>query len=159
MVSAVLSRLPYLFTLFVLLCALTPRPANASSPSEAGLDAVALSTMETKAAVAEPRERCFLYTELLHEWTELAGRNLAAGDDSAAALAMQHADSNAAKLKEAISRDSKRLKNAELLLEHSVHRLNDMVRVATMDQHDAMQAVLRHVSSVHDDLLAAVFTH
>ena len=168
MFSAVLSRLPLLFLLFVLVSVAVPPSAHAAAaaappafagPGEAVLDATELSTMEGKAAVAEPRERCFLYTELLHEWTELAGRNLAAGDDSAAALAMQHADSNAAKLKEAISRDSKRLKNAELLLEHSVHRLSDMVRVATMDQHDAMQAVLRHVSSVHDDLLAAVFTH
>lgn len=123
------------------------------------MDATSLADLEAKAAAAEPRERCYLYTELLHNWTELAGRNLAAGDAEAAIAAMQHADADAAKLKAAIGRDSKRLKNAEQLLEHSVHRLSDMVRVTSMDQREAMQAVFRHVSNVHDELLAAVFTH
>ena len=41
----------------------------------------------------------------------------------------------------------------------SVHRLSDIMRVSTLEQRDSMQAVLRRVSSVHDDLLAAVFAH
>ncbi|MGI4828956.1 MAG: hypothetical protein ACRYFU_12310 [Janthinobacterium lividum] len=135
------------------------RAMHASSPEEILMDAATLTTLELKAAAADPRERCFLYTELLHNWTELAGRNLASGDDNAAVLAMQHADADAAMLKAALGRDSKRIKNAEQILEHSVHRLSDMVRVTSMDQHDAMQAVLRHISSVHDELLAAVFAH
>ena len=127
--------------------------------SSASSSASRLSELEARAAQAEPRERCYLYTELLHEWTEVAGRSLAAGDTPNATLAMQHADANAAHLKDAINRDSKRLKNAELLLSHSVRRLSDMLRVSSEEQHDTVQAVLRHVSNVHDDLLAAVFTH
>ena len=123
------------------------------------MDANTLAALEAKAASAEPRERCFLYTELLHNWTELAGKSLAAGDEIAAVAAMRQADADAEKLKGALGRDSKRLKNAEQLLEHSVHRLSDMTRVTSMDQHEVMQAVLRHVSSVHDELLAAVFAH
>lgn len=119
----------------------------------------ALADMEARAAQAEPRERCFLYTELLHEWTEFAGRSLAAGDATSAANAIQHADANAARLRETINRDSKRLKNAELLMERSVHRLSDIMRVSTLEQRDAMQAVVRRVSNVHDELLAAVFAH
>ena len=133
--------------------------ARASSIEEPGIDAIALNDLESRAAAAEPRERCYLYTELLHEWTELAGREIAAGNEEAATFAMQHADADAMKLKTAIARDSKRLKNAEQILEHSVHRLSDMMRVTSMEQRDAMQSVLRHVSSVHDDLLAAVFAH
>ena len=138
---------------------LTPSPTLTLSIDEPLTDTAMLAAMEAKAAQAEPRERCFLYTELLHEWTEFAGRSLAAGDTEAAATAMQHADNSAVHLKEAIRHDSKRLKNAELLLEHSVHRLSDMLRVSPQEQHEAMQAVLHHVSSVHDDLLAAVFAH
>ncbi len=138
---------------------LAPGPTPFVSIDEPLLDTAMLAAMETRAAQAEPRERCFLYTELLHEWTEFAGRSLAAGDTEAAATAMQHADTSAVHLKETIQRDSKRLKNAELLLEHSVHRLSDMLRVSPQEQHETMQAVLRHVSSVHDDLLAAVFAH
>ena len=136
------------------------RTAHASSAvNESVSDAVALTDLETQAANAEPRDRCYLYTELLHNWTELAGREIVAGNDDAARLAMGHADADAEKLKAALARDSKRLKNAELILEHSVRRLSDMMRVTSMDQREAMGAVLRHMSSVHDDLLAAVFAH
>lgn len=138
--------------------ALVPSPAGLSI-DELVSQPSALAELEIKAAQAEPRERCYLYTELLHQWTEVAGRSLAEGDMPSAALAIQHADTNAARLKEAINHDSKRLKNAEQLMEHSVHRLSDMLRVSTLEQHDAFQAVLRHVSNVHDDLLAAVFQH
>ncbi len=156
---AVPSRLTLFLLVLLVVCAASPRQARASGPDETLMDAAALVDLESKAAAAEPRDRCFLYTELLHNWTELAGRAMAAGDESAATAAMQHADADVAKLKSTIDRDSKRLKNAEMLMEHSVHRLSDMLRVATMDQRDSMQAVLRHVSSVHDDLLAAVFSH
>ena len=139
--------------------ALFTLPVHASSVDEIPMSPSALTELETRAAQAEPRERCFLYTELLHGWTEVAGHSFAAGDESAAAEAMQHADADALHLKEAIGRDSKRLKNAELILEHSVQRLSDMLRVSTREQHDTVQAVLRHVSNVHDDLLAAVFSH
>ena len=142
-----------------LLLTFATTPARASNPDNEQFDAATLTSMESRAASAEPRDQCFLYTEILHGWTELAGRDMVAGDDSGFALAVQHADAAAGRLKTAISRNSKRLKNAELLLDHSVHRLSDMLRVSTLDQHDRMQAVLKHVSSVHDDLLAAVFSH
>lgn len=142
-----------------LLLLFVPPPASASGPDETAMDAATLASMENKVATAEPRDRLFLYTELLHGWTELAGREMLAGDDSAATLAMQHADADAAKIKAVMSRDAKRLKNAELLLDHSVRRLSDMLRASSMDEHDTMQTVLRHVSSVHNDLLAAVFAH
>ena len=138
---------------------LLPTAHASAAVTESFSDAAALADLETQAANAEPRERCYLYTELLHNWTEVAGREIAAGNDDAARFAMQQADADAAKLKVAIARDSKRLKNAELILEHSVRRLSDMMRVTTMDQREVMQTVLRHVSSVHDDLLAAVFAH
>lgn len=148
--------------LFATLCmpsvhALAPRY---DAPAEEAVTTTsALTQLELRASQAEPRERCFLYTELLHEWTEFAGRSLAAGDSTSAATAIQHADANAARLRETINRDSKRLKNAELLMERSVHRLSDIMRVSTLEQRDSMQAVLRHVSNVHDELLAAVFAH
>ena len=147
------------FACFLFACALGIPQARASGPDETLSDVNTLTGLETKAAAADPRERCYLYTELLHSWTELAGHSLAAGDESALGVAMVHADADAARLKVAIGHDSKRLKNAEQLLEHSVHRLSDMARAASMEQHDTLLAVLTHVRSVHDDLLAEVFAH
>lgn len=143
----------------VLLAGISARPALASGPTEPAFDASALTDLEQRAAAAEPKDRCFLYTELLHGWTELAGKEMSEGNDRAAAAALAHADDDTAKLKSTLANDSKRLKNAELLLEHTAHRLADMVRVASMDQHDSMQTVLRHLNSVHDALLAQIFAH
>ena len=143
----------------VLLAGISARPALASGPNESAFDASALTALEQRAASAEPKERCFLYTELLHDWTELAGRSMSDGNDVAAATAIAHADDDAVRLKSALAADSKRLKNAELLLEHTAHRLSDMVRVASMDQHDTMQTVLKHLNSVHDAMLAQIFAH
>ncbi len=134
-------------------------PAFGIPADEPASTATILTEMETRAAQAEPRERCFLYTELLHGWTEFAGRSLAAGDAATAATAIEHADANAQRLKSAINRDSKRLKNAELLMGHSVHRLSDILRASTLDQREALGAVLHRFSDVHNDLLAAVFAH
>ena len=133
--------------------------AGASAVNEPGVDATTLTGLETRAAEAEPRERCYLYTELLHGWTELAGQAMTAGDEDAARTAIQHADADAEKLKSTLAKDSKRLKNAEQIMEHTVHRFSDMMRVTSMEQRDVMQAVLRHMSNVHDELLAAVFAH
>ncbi len=148
-----------LLTLFSTLVLLAGRPALAASPVEPALDASTLTDLEQRAATAEPKERCYLYSELLHDWTELAGRAMSSGDDGTAAKAITHADADVAYLKAALANDSKRLKNAELLLEHTAHRLSDMVRVASMDQHDTMQGVLKHLNSVHDALLAQLFAH
>ncbi len=141
----------------VLLAGISARPALASGPAELTLDATALADLEHRAAAAEPKDRCYLYSELLHDWTELAGRAMIAGDETGAAKAIEQADADVVQLKTTLANDSKRLKNAELLLEHTAHRLSDMVRVASMDQHDTMQSVLRHLNSVHDALLAQIF--
>lgn len=143
----------------VLFAGIAVRPCLAAGHAEPAFDATALAGLEQRAAAAEPRERCYLYSELLHEWTELAGRAMAQGDEPDAVKAIARADADAVHLKAAIANDSKRLRNAELLLEHTARHLSDMVRVASMDQHDSMQAVLKHLNSVHDALLAQIFSH
>src|SRR5450756_66196 len=40
----------------------------------------AVNLLEQKAIQANPREQCFLYTELVHSMTELAGKQMLDGD-------------------------------------------------------------------------------
>ena len=133
------------------------RPAFASSPDETVLDAATLSQMELRADHALVRDQCYLYTELLHGLTELAGRQMDAGQDEAAAATMVQVDAVATKLEVVTGKDAKRLKNAELLLEHTTHRLSDMLRVASNGQREVMQATLKHLYTVHTSVLAMVF--
>ncbi len=139
------------------LLAATSRRALASSPDETALDAATLSQMEARADHALVRDQCYLYTELLHGLTELAGRQLEAGQEDAAAATMVQVDAVATKLEVVTGKDAKRLKNAEMLLEHTTHRLSDMLRVASNEQRTVMQSTLKHLNAVHTSVLAMVF--
>jgi hypothetical protein len=141
----------------LLLGPIAVRPAMAAGPDETARDSTTLLALEQRAEKAEAREQCYLYTEVLHGLTELAGRQLAAGQDEDAATTMLHIDVVAAKVEHASANDAKRLKNAELLLEHTSHRLADMVRVASNGERSAMQTTLQHLNLVHTKVLALVF--
>jgi hypothetical protein len=134
-------------------------PARASGPDSVLLDANTLAQMELQAEHAQPREQCFLYTEVLHGLTELAGRQLQAGDEAEAGTTMQQVDVIASKLAKAAGLDSKKLKNAEQLLEHTDRRLSDMAKVASGETRAAVQEALQQVDKVHTNLLALVFAH
>lgn len=134
-----------------------PAVSLASGPSEVPQNAAALSEMEQRADAAQPRDQCYLFTEVLHGLTELAGRQISAGDDADAAVTLQRIDAVAAKVQKTSIDNPKRLKNAELILGHITRRLSDMAHVASGAEQTAMQATLQHIDKVHTELLAMVF--
>lgn len=135
----------------------TARPAHAVSSDEVILDDAALSHLEQQAASAQFKEQCFLYTEVLHNLTEIAGKQLADGQDEQAAATFRHIDSVAAKIQQALAKDAKRLKNAEMLLEHTTHRLSDMLHITSGDERTTLQSTLQRVNAVQSALLTQVF--
>jgi hypothetical protein len=148
------SRLSILAILIAL--ALTCAPQIRAS-DEVILDAAALTVLEQQASAAQFKEQCFLYAQLLHSLTEIAGKQLADGNDEEAASTFKHIDSVAAKMEAALARDAKRLKNAELLMEHTTRRLTDMVHITSGEQRETLQSTLKHVSTLHSQLLTQVF--
>jgi hypothetical protein len=131
--------------------------ARASHPDESALDAAALIQMEQRADSAQPRDQCYLFAEVLHGLTELAGREIAAGDEQEATSTLTHIDSVAAKMQKASAGNAKRLKNAEMLLEHVTRRLNDMAHVVSNSQRTAMQTTLQSIDHLHTQVLAVIF--
>lgn len=133
--------------------------ASASrAPEEVPLDASALLQMEQRADAAQPRDQCYMFAEVLHGLTELAGREIAAGDDQDASTTLTHIDAVATKMQKASAANAKRLKNAELLLEHITRRLTDMAHVASSEQRSATQAALARVNQLHSEVLAVIFS-
>src|ERR1700751_1442115 len=132
--------------------------ARASHPDESLLDAAATLQLEQRADAAQPRDQCYMFAEVLHGLTELAGREIAAGDDQDATTTLMHIDSVAAKMQKVSAANAKRLKNAELLLEHVTRRLNDMAHVASNNQRSAMQMTLQCVDHLHTQVLALIFS-
>jgi hypothetical protein len=132
--------------------------ARAANLDEAPLDAAALLQMEQRADAAQPRDQCWMFAEVLHGLTELVGRQIAAGDDQDASMTLTHIDSVAAKMQKVSAANAKRLKNAEMLLEHITRRLTDMAHIASSDQRGNMQTTLQCVDHLHTQVLAVLFS-
>jgi hypothetical protein len=143
----------------IVLCVLAggQRSAYAYGGDEVILDSAAISQLEQRAETAQFKEQCFLYTEVLHNLTEVAGKELADGQDEQVAGTLKHIDLVTAKIQRALAKDAKRLKNAEMLLEHTSRRLTDMLHITAGDQREAFQSTLQRVSAVQSSLLGQVF--
>lgn len=132
--------------------------ARASHLDEAPLDAAALQQLEQRAETAQPRDQCYMFAEVLHGLTELAGRQIAAGDDQDASTTFTQIDSVAQKMQKVSAANAKRLKNAELILEHVTRRLTDMAHVASAGQRSATQTALQQIDHLHTQVLAMIFS-
>jgi hypothetical protein len=148
-VGSVLVTFTFLFPFII--------PAHASGPDESPLDQIALTQMEQRAEAAQPRDQCYMFAEVLHGLTELAGRQMAAGDDLDADVTLNHMDSVAAKMQNASAGKAKRLKNAEMLLDHITRRLTDMAHIASNTERTSMQSTLQAVNRLHTQVLNAIF--
>ncbi len=158
-----LSSAPYhssllLPSLLLTLCLSSSTPARAAA-SEGPFDEQMLTQLELRATQASPREQCFLYTELVHAATELAGQQILAGDVEAASSSLKRVEHYAQLIHMGLANDTKRLKNAELLMHHTTHRLGDYMHAASSDDRETLQATLKQLNQVQDELLTQVFKH
>jgi hypothetical protein len=133
------------------------RPASAA-PDESVLDASALAQLEQRAASAQPREQCFLYTQVVHSLTETAGRQLADGQDALAAATIAHIEVVTAKMHTLLLKDAKRIKVAEELMEHTTRRLSDMLHLTSNETRPALEATLQHLNAEQSRMLSEVFS-
>jgi hypothetical protein len=62
-------------------------------------DPQALVQLEAKAAQASPKEQCFLYAEIVHDMTEIAGQQLFSGDFKHASETLQAVQTYAQKIR------------------------------------------------------------
>ena len=58
-----------------------------------------------------------------------------------------------------LARDTKRLKNAEMLMHRTTYRLNEYLRRASTEDRPTLQDTLKQLSVVQNELLAQVFNH
>src|SRR5208282_3187165 len=101
------------------LLAVTTIPACASGVDDKTFDQQSIDALVAKASQAQPRDQCFLYSEIVHEMTELSLRQYAAGDEAKAADLLRQIQQLAHKIHLSMADDNKRLKNAEILLRHT----------------------------------------
>jgi hypothetical protein len=141
--------------LYLILC---PR-VLASSTDENTPEAQAISQLELRAQQANPRDQCFLYTELVNSMTEIAGRQMLNGDVDQASATLKKVEHYATLIHLNLANDTKRLKNAELLMHHTTYRLGEYLHKASGEDRATLQSTLKRLDQVHDELLAQVFSH
>jgi hypothetical protein len=133
--------------------------ANASAIDENLPDAQMLAQLELRAQQAGPRDQCFLYTELVHAMTELAGKQIINGDIDQASATLKKVNQYAKLIHMDLASNSKRIKNAELLMHHTTYRLGQYLHKASSEDQDTLKATLKQLDKVHEELLAEVLKH
>jgi hypothetical protein len=116
-----------------------------------------ISELAQRAQTADPREQCFLYTELVHSMTELAGKEMLDGDVDKASATLKQVNYYAHLIHVNLANNTKRLKNAELLMHHTIYRLGDYMRAASGDDKATLQATLKQLDQVQGEILTQVF--
>ncbi len=148
---------PGLRIFLVCLLALATLPARANGPETTLMNAAMLVQMEDQADHAKPREQCYLYTQLIDLLTDTASRQVAAGLDEDAGKTVARIAEVAAKLQRTAARDTKKLKDAEKILNESARKLTQMVRVVNGEQRDEIKAAAVKLDAAHNKILGLVF--
>ena len=104
------------FALFASLVLLPAALLQAATVDKHQMDEQAITQLEQRAQQANPREQCFLYTELVAAMTDLAGRQMVDGDTDHASAMLKKIEHYAQLIHIGISNDPKRVKNAEMLI-------------------------------------------
>jgi len=140
----------------IVLLALSVLPAAASNFDDKVIDQDSIDALQAKVLLAQPREQCFLYAELVHEMTEYSLRQYAKGDGDKASVLLKQVQELAHKIHLSLADDNKRLKNAQILLRHTAFRLNEMLHNSLEDQ-PLLADTLAQVNKAQDEAMLQVF--
>ena len=143
-------------TSLFLLCLCTP-VVFASGPHQGASAADTIHALVEKAGIAPPKEQCFLYAELVHQMTELAGQQVTAGEDATATLRSIH--EYADKIHLGVAQDTKKLKNAQILMERTAFRLKEILHASPIDDRPQLEATVQQLDQVQAELMMQVFRH
>ena len=133
--------------------------ASARAATDETPTAEVIAQLEQRASQASPREQCFLYTELVHTMTAKAGKEISDGDTEDAAVTLKKVNFYAHLIHVNLARDTKRLKNAEMLMHNTTYRLAEYLHLVSGDDKVTVQATLKQLDQVNDELLSQVFKH
>ena len=145
--------------LFALTLFCAPAQLHAAAAADIAFTPEMVQQLEQRASEAKPREQCFLYAELVHVMTEKAGKELSDGDTDKAASTLKQIDKYAHLIHINLARDTKRLKNAEMLMHNTTYRLGQYLHLVSGDDQAVVKDTLKQLNQVNDELLAQVFQH
>ena len=117
----------------------------------------ALATLQAKADQAQTRDRCFLCAELVSQMTDLAGQQFNSGDSGQASETLKLVRRYAEKIHIGVADDSKKLRDAELLMQRTSFRLKGMLNKVSYEDRPALEATLNQLNQIQTQLMMQVF--
>ncbi len=144
------------FVLILAAAALTVVPAFAANGDKI-LDAQELSALALRAEQATPKDRCYLYAELVSAMTELAGRQMDAGDTSDASASLKAIQNYTAKIHIDLNENSKKLKDAQIMMRRTAFRLKALMMNASLNEQPVFQSTLAELDQVQSQMMLTVF--
>jgi hypothetical protein len=132
-------------------------PACASGLDDKVFDQQSIDALAAKASQAQPREQCFLYSQLMHEMTEVSLRQYTAGDQEKASNMLKQIQALAHKIHLTITENDKRLKDSEILLRHTAFRLSEMLHNSSFEDRPLVAETLAQVNQAQNETMMQVF--
>lgn len=132
-------------------------PACAASFDDKIPDQQSIDALELRATQAQPKEQCFLYAELVHQMIEFSVLQYAAGDSEKASGLLKRAQDLTHKIHLAVSKDDKRLKNAQILLRHTAFRLSEMLHASSFEDRPLVAETLSQINDAQTEAMMSVF--
>ena len=144
------------FVLILTLATLAGAPA-AFAVNAPPLDVPALRALAAKAEQATPKDRCYLYAELVSATTELASQQMDAGNISDASASLKTIQEYAEKIHVDLSSNSRKLKDAQIIMRRTAFRLNELMRDASLNDQPTFEMTLKQLNQVQSQMMLAVF--
>jgi hypothetical protein len=91
--------------------------------------------------------------------TELAGRQLIAGNDREASASLKAVQKYTEMIHMNVADDAKKLKNAEILMRHTAFRLKEIMMGASLDDRPSLESTLKQLDQVQSEMMLQVFKH
>ncbi len=144
-------------TVVSLVLVLSALPLRAASHEQAATDPEAIAALEARANQADPRDRCFLYAQLVYNITELSLRKFSAGQVDAASGLLRKVQSTAQKIHLAQASHDKKLKNAEMLLNQTSFRLNELLHSNGYADRELVEQTIADVNHAQNETMMQIF--
>ncbi len=146
-------RLAALLALSLMVVPVCAFSSDNKIPDEDRLDA-----LEAKANLAQPREQCFLYAELVQQMTELSARQYAAGNVAKADGLLKKIQQFSEKIHLSLASNDKRLKHAQILLSNTAFRLKEMLHASDFQDRPLVEKTLAQVNQAQNEAMMQVFS-
>jgi hypothetical protein len=145
------------FVLILAATMLAAAPAAIAANTDKNPDMQELTALAAKAEQATPKDRCYLYAQLVSAMTELTSQQMNSGDSSDASASLKAIQNYTAKIHVDLSGNSRKLKDAQIMMRRTAYRLKELMMNASLNDQPAFQSTLAQLDQVQSQMMLAVF--